>query len=917
MKRFSISLCLLLGLCSCSVETITAPEDATTLIDLIIYSIESKTCLDADRSVKWEKGDAISVLDAAGNHRFYTSDEGASATFHGKALQNRESTYVLYPYDKHATLSGNIIRVFVPAEQQGRKNSFGKACNVSVARLQGNSFYMRNTCGLFKLSISREDVVSVDIISNDKQVILSGTADATISDTDAPTMKIVKGSCSVSLNANGELIEPGTYYLDVMPASMETGYTLRVYLSDGRISEVSIDGSVIVDVSKIVNLGVVDSQISVNQEQLKLGFYDVKTSSLVQPFDEQIPSSAVTTENIYKYSYLNGKLEFKMKSDGGGFYEADNDKYKGLVFNAGANSAWIKLPVINGKALVAVGISNGTTTIETKNFKIVKSLSSSDINNPIANLQCYGSTVPTVTSTCFNGQANTSYFLYASSKWSVVQSIVLTYADAESLSGPYWIKSYAPSRDETTWTMINETHTINDIPGFCPVGSPKVDRYGGWECDISFTPTGYFYCKFSHGRWWMVDPLGNPFVSAGVCCFKRYTKNARFKSAYDKLYGGNAELWAKQEWNVLNSYGFNSLGAFCDEAVIKNNLLVPYSLTLTPMDDYLATVKDSYIAKYGADCWTDEGPFNFPLFFDEGFTEMCKSVFAKSSTTYADDPYLMGIFTDNELPVNTTFLETCLNWPDKSHVNYSTAIKWLSDNGVTQSTALESLDWKRKFAAFCYETYLKKVSSAKKLYFPHNMYWGTKATGANYVTCLLNDYTFQVAGPYVDAYSIDWYASWSPESETLQKWHEYTNKPFILAEWYVKGADVQGAEYTNTDGVGWVVPTQRDRGLFYQNYVLECLKSGVVVGWHWFKYCDGHPDPATPSAPGFYSQDNSNKGLLTIDMEPYTECLDVMRELNSQIYPLCRHFKIPFPNEYISGGKNEIFTEQETNEVVL
>ena len=95
--------------------------------------------------------------------------------------------------------------------------------------------------------------------------------------------------------------------------------------------------------------------------------------------------------------------------------------------------------------------------------------------------------------------------------------------------------------------------------------------------------------------------------------------------------------------------------------------------------------------------------------------------------------------------------------------------------------------------------------------------------------------------------------------------------------------------YTNMDGVGWTVPTQKDRGRYYQNYVLKCIESGVVVGWHWFKYCDGHP-AAKISGSGYYSSDNCNKGVESITMDPYTDCLDQMKALNNQIFPLCLYY---------------------------
>jgi hypothetical protein len=90
----------------------------------------------------------------------------------------------------------------------------------------------------------------------------------------------------------------------------------------------------------------------------------------------------------------------------------------------------------------------------------------------------------------------------------------------------------------------------------------------------------------------------------------------------------------------------------------------------------------------------------------------------------------------------------------------------------------------------------------------------------------------------------------------------------------------------NTSGAGWTVPTQRDRGYFYQNFVLALLESGVCVGWHWFKYMDNDlADRVTDP-----SNRDSNKGIVTIRYEGYLPLLDAMRELNQNVYPLTAYF---------------------------
>lgn len=900
-KRNLILPAMLFTVLSCGSKEAAQPVNPDyegEVVEMTISAQASKTTMGSDGSVTWNPGDRISIFDSAGNHEFVTEDGGAIAKFKGEALSNPKSVYMLYPYDPNATvdLASGEISTFIPAAQKGERNSFGKAMNVTAAIVKDRSFYALNSCGLIRLEITRNDVISVDIVSRDSKMVLAGRAKLSINGEKSVSVTADQGSPSVSLNAGGKSFEPGVYYLDAIPCQLTSGYDLRVYLADGKVSVIRKEETLKVGCSMISNVGKVDQTLNILSDRISLYFYDEVKGSLNQPFETDLPTSAKTGETAYKFNHCGQLLDFAVYS-ASGYRLIQSEVQNGLALTKEATEAYIKLPAISGKALKSVSLTSGTTVQAFMRYRIINDLTPASKSNPIAYLDLYGSRSPSPTGMAVNGEKDKAYYLYITSNANAtLHSIDLVYDNGSSESterGPYLVKSRSQYRKETSWTMSNETWTVDDLPGFCKVGNPDTDRYGGWKGMFTFNATGWWHCEKRNGRWWMVDPEGNPFISAGLCDFKLFTRNQPFKDAYAQKYESNVQKWANGEWNKLSSYGFNSFGAFCDESKIKNYLRVPYVLTLTPMTDYLDDIKEGYIAKYGEDCWKSEGPFGFPMVFDEGFSQKCESVFAAAQQNgYAMDKYLMGVMTDNEFPVMVNFLSTCLNWPDKEHINYKKAVQWLSDNNVSQSTALASVDWRRKFAAYCYEAYLQKVSSAMKKYLSNQLYMGTKETGSNWETALLNNYTFNVAAPYVDVFSIDYYNNWAPRPDVLRGWSERCGKPLILAEWYVKGEDVSLADpdvYTNMDGVGWTVPTQKDRGRYYQNYVLKCIESGVVVGWHWFKYCDGHP-AAKISGSGYYSSDNCNKGVESITMDPYTDCLDQMKALNNQIFPLCLYY---------------------------
>ncbi len=138
---------------------------------------------------------------------------------------------------------------------------------------------------------------------------------------------------------------------------------------------------------------------------------------------------------------------------------------------------------------------------------------------------------------------------------------------------------------------------------------------------------------------------------------------------------------------------------------------------------------------------------------------------------------------------------------------------------------------------------------------------------------------FRGCGPHVDVVSCNYYGSWTPDPERLANWVEWSGRPFIATEWYAKGMD---SGMANITGAGWTVKTQKDRGRFYQNYTLGLLKEPGCVGWHWFKYIDN--DPTNTKADP--SNLDSNKGIVSSLYEPYTDLLEMMRDLNCNVYAL-------------------------------
>jgi hypothetical protein len=185
------------------------------------------------------------------------------------------------------------------------------------------------------------------------------------------------------------------------------------------------------------------------------------------------------------------------------------------------------------------------------------------------------------------------------------------------------------------------------------------------------------------------------------------------------------------------------------------------------------------------------------------------------------------------------------------------------------------------FNAFYFERYMSIVTKAIRRYDTNHMYLGCRF---NQETEELNNGPmFQVAGKYMDVVSINHYRKWEPDQRTMANWGQWSGRPFFITEWYIKGVD---SGLPNKTGAGWLVPTQKDRGLFYQNFCLELLKSPSCVGWQWFKYQDNDPENLNTDS----SNRDSNKGIVSPVYEPYNDLLAQMKVLNQQVYHLIGYF---------------------------
>lgn len=424
-----------------------------------------------------------------------------------------------------------------------------------------------------------------------------------------------------------------------------------------------------------------------------------------------------------------------------------------------------------------------------------------------------------------------------------------------------------------------DAKTIDKLPGFKTKKQEPISTFGGfkvWQKEA----TGFFRTEKIDNRWWIIDPEGYPFIYKGIAVFNA-GRSVNQQKAFDKKFGSK-ENWVKQESKLLRDNGFNGVGAWSNVDLVRNaeNPLV-YTVIISPMGRYHSDHIKKYGGKYKEASWQNYR-FDLVMVFDKEFDAYVQKA-VEEVCQYKNDKYLMGYFTDNELPWFNDALDKHLTLLAKDEQGYIAAKAWLDKRkGFNASLADVNQQDRMAFTAFYFETYMKKVTEALRKADPNHMYLGCRFNQDKEQE-LTNPEIFKVAGKYMDIISINHYRKWEPNQELMNNWGEWSGKPFLITEWYTKGED---SGLPNNTGAGWLVRTQKERGLFYQNFTLDLLKNKNSVGWHWFKYMDNDPlDLSTD-----YSNRDSNKGIVNSNFEPYLPLLKEMKVINDNAYELTRYF---------------------------
>jgi len=423
-----------------------------------------------------------------------------------------------------------------------------------------------------------------------------------------------------------------------------------------------------------------------------------------------------------------------------------------------------------------------------------------------------------------------------------------------------------------------------------PVG---FSRWGGWQSPGPVLDgTGFFRTHHDGRRWWLIDPDGYRFWSAGVDNITPVIETAvdglspaltaptvppaepgnYLVSNLVRAFGADhwREDWAAVTTAQLKEYGFNTIGNWSDLDTARRSGV-------------------GYVRPLRLQCRRTPMIYrDFPDVFAPEFAQDAED-FAEALRDTVDDPALIGYFLMNE-PTWGFADETpaagmlrtsgpCASrgafrdflsgrypdhaavvaaWGDGQTVDGIASTRWV---GVFPDSATKDLE---DFSTLLVAELFGRLSTAAAAVDPNHL-----NLGARYYTIPPG---WALAGMTdFDVFSINCYQERVP-ADAVQQLSEQTQRPILIGEWHFGALDAG----LPASGIGHV-PDQTSRGQAYRNYVENAAALPWCVGTHYFTWYD-------QSAMGRFDGENYAIGLLDICNRPYEPVVGAALQAHSRMY---------------------------------
>lgn len=450
---------------------------------------------------------------------------------------------------------------------------------------------------------------------------------------------------------------------------------------------------------------------------------------------------------------------------------------------------------------------------------------------------------------------------------------------------------------------------------------PEFDAYGGL-LSVEAAATGRFRVEPIDGVWWFVTPDGHGLWSAGIDHvtpdgdYAPAEGTSPYRDAVIAKYG-TEEAWADAAVDRMTDWGFNTLGAWSATGLFTGRIAYTEIMSFADAAPEITSAPTDWIA------WAAK-----PIrdFWDPAF-ETGAAAEAAGVQGCADDPWCIGVYTDNELPwslsfvQSTTFLNAYMTLPagapgkvalqahlsdryegdvaafnaawgthlaDFDDLQNLDAIGIPGPLGRIFETAAQRAD-RKSFVDEASARYHSVVHDAIRADAPDVL-----VLGSRFISVMTPPSVMAAAAPYVDVLSINSY-HFVPELVPVMDllfpnegfgflddpWGDLdalygaTAKPVLITEYSYRAYVPGGPPSWMPPGYA-ILRTQAERAAYYSHFTNELYDRPFVVGAHWFQWMD---QPASGRGDG----ENNNFGVVTITDDTYVELTDAMRAMNGAV----------------------------------
>jgi hypothetical protein len=434
---------------------------------------------------------------------------------------------------------------------------------------------------------------------------------------------------------------------------------------------------------------------------------------------------------------------------------------------------------------------------------------------------------------------------------------------------------------------------------------PERSVFGGWT-ERQYEATGFFRLEHDGKRWWLVDPYGYPFLSAGLDCVRpgisfistnreelftylppKTTPGYEDIVSYDagrqqtnvnfyvhnlvRAFGTDwREPWTAITKGIMQKAGFNTVANWSDLPFAQASRL-PYVI---PLQDFPRTEQRLYR--------------DFPDVFDPAYRDSARR-FAQQLEAFKDDPYLIGYFLRNEphwaFGAHNLALEmfktdqpshtktACIEWLEARYEGDLPAFQQAWGMDLAAFAELENVvlgketgvifDDLYAFSKVMVRRYVSEVVAEVKKVDPHHLNLGIRYAWVS------SDLLYE-AGESFDVFSINGYNYPGPP-ETAEIYRR-TGKPVMIGEFHF-GATDRGLPATGIQGAA----NQADRGRAFRYYVEQGFARPEVIGLHYFTLLD-------QGIIGRFDGENYQIGFLDVCNRPYPEMMDAAQATHKRMY---------------------------------